>query len=231
MLLEDPLVADDVLGIVDMLVGVGETLVSVDDPLDAVPELSGIDDILVAVDAAVVDGIKEVELIDEELGAEAVDDDVRRTDRLEVCDDKDEDVVWVLKLDEVEMPDEVKVFDGLSVVRLELSLLWDVFCVVDEKLRELLLLGLVYRNVDDELELPSDWLDEGVLKVVVLRVGLHDEVVADCDELVLEGREVPLLPVCAETVDDDVDRVEEVVVIMRVDVCAAAAAAAAELER
>lgn len=82
--------------------------------------------------------------------------------------------------------------------------------------------------VDDGL----DWLDEDVTERVVIGVGLDDEAVPDCDELVLEGKELVLLPICADTVDDDADRVEEVVVVVviRVDACAAAAAAA-ELER
>ncbi|KAL2284900.1 hypothetical protein FJTKL_08713 [Diaporthe vaccinii] len=91
---------------------------------------------------------------------------------------------------------------------------------------------MVSRIVDDGLELPLDWLDGDVPDAVVVGVGLDDEAVPDCDELVLEGRELDTLPVCADTVDDDADRVEEVVVVVviRVDACAAAAAAA-ELER
>lgn len=117
MSLEDRLVADDALVAVDMLVGVDAPLVSVDDPREAVGALSDVDEMIVAVGAAVVDGIEEVGLIDEELGTVAVDDDVWRIDRLEVCDVKDEEDVWVLRLD------EVKVLDRLSVVRLGLLLL------------------------------------------------------------------------------------------------------------
>ncbi|KAL2284901.1 hypothetical protein FJTKL_08714 [Diaporthe vaccinii] len=135
MLLENPLVAGGALVAVDMLFGVDETLVSVDDLLDAVGALSGVDDMVVTVDAAVVDGIEEAGLIDEELGNAAVDEDVWRIDRLEVCDDRDEDIVCVLRLDEVKRVDEVKtvddvkrlgdvkVIDRLSVVRPELLLL------------------------------------------------------------------------------------------------------------
>lgn len=74
----------------------------------------------------------------------------------------------------------------------------------------------------------EDWLDEDVPDGVVVGVKLDDEVVPDCDELVLEGKELTPLPVCADTVDDDVVRVEEVVVVVvRVDVGAAARAEAA----
>ncbi|KAK7719102.1 hypothetical protein SLS63_010252 [Diaporthe eres] len=227
MLLEDPLVADDALVAVDMLVGVDGTLVSVDD-------------MLVTVDAAVVDGIEEVGLVDEELGNAAVDGDVWRVDRLEVCDEKDDVDVWVFRLDEVNRVDEVKTVDEVKrlgeVRRLDEVKVLDrlnVFWVVDEKLRELLLLEMVKRIVEDGLELPLDWLDENVPDWVVVGVGLDDEAVPDCDELVLEGKELAPLPICADTVDDDADRVEEVVVVVvviRVDACAAAAAAA-ELER
>lgn len=81
--------------------------------------------------------------------------------------------------------------------------------------------------VDDGL----DWLDEDVTERVVVGVGLDDEAVPDCDELVLEGKELAPLPICADTVDDDADRVEEVVVVVVIRVDACAAAAAAELER
>lgn len=75
----------------------------------------------------------------------------------------------------------------------------------------------------------EDWLDEDVPDGVVVGVKLDDEVVPDCDELVLEGKELTPLPVCADTVDEDVARVEEVVVVVvvRVDVGAAARAEAA----
>lgn len=65
-----------------------------------------------------------------------------------------------------------------------------------------------------------DWLDEDVPEGFVVGLGLDGEAVADCDILVLEGRELPPFAVCAEAVDDVVDRVE-VVVVVRMDVCAA----------